>query len=129
MGEVRSVHNRGPRRGRERQHAQNRVTCSRQIEYLPARRASLDARLAHPRVAHFMASRRNVHLLWRRLLKYTHSFSTSCDHHGAAAKASEQCSPRLLEGFFIRQSLGHVKTRSEERRVGKECRSRWSPYH
>ena len=21
------------------------------------------------------------------------------------------------------------KTRSEERRVGKECRSRWSPYH
>ena len=23
----------------------------------------------------------------------------------------------------------HVLTRSEERRVGKECRSRWSPYH
>ena len=23
----------------------------------------------------------------------------------------------------------HVTTRSEERRVGKECRSRWSPYH
>ena len=22
-----------------------------------------------------------------------------------------------------------VNTRSEERRVGKECRSRWSPYH
>src|SRR5258708_19884919 len=29
-------------------------------------------------------------------------------------------------------SMGKVaeqKTRSEERRVGKECRSRWSPYH
>src|SRR2546429_4593028 len=29
-------------------------------------------------------------------------------------------------------SLGHLPTgpqRSEERRVGKECRSRWSPYH
>ena len=32
-------------------------------------------------------------------------------------------------------SLMHVSTvdakrlRSEERRVGKECRSRWSPYH
>ena len=27
--------------------------------------------------------------------------------------------------------LGEVKIadRSEERRVGKECRSRWSPYH
>ena len=24
--------------------------------------------------------------------------------------------------------MGHT-TRSEERRVGKECRSRWSPYH
>ena len=25
--------------------------------------------------------------------------------------------------------LKAVTTRSEERRVGKECRSRWSPYH
>ena len=25
--------------------------------------------------------------------------------------------------------LMHVCGRSEERRVGKECRSRWSPYH
>ena len=24
---------------------------------------------------------------------------------------------------------GYFMTRSEERRVGKECRSRWSPYH
>ena len=24
---------------------------------------------------------------------------------------------------------GPMFTRSEERRVGKECRSRWSPYH
>src|SRR3712207_9073901 len=25
--------------------------------------------------------------------------------------------------------VGNGSTRSEERRVGKECRSRWSPYH
>ena len=25
--------------------------------------------------------------------------------------------------------LHRLKNRSEERRVGKECRSRWSPYH
>ena len=25
--------------------------------------------------------------------------------------------------------VGQAITRSEERRVGKECRSRWSPYH
>ena len=32
----------------------------------------------------------------------------------------------------VRQSLPHLQNlgvRSEERRVGKECRSRWSPYH
>src|SRR2546429_6789017 len=28
-----------------------------------------------------------------------------------------------------RQLRHHVRNRSEERRVGKECRSRWSPYH
>src|SRR2546425_12300692 len=29
----------------------------------------------------------------------------------------------------VRGGLGYVAIRSEERRVGKECRSRWSPYH
>ena len=27
------------------------------------------------------------------------------------------------------KKLGNATARSEERRVGKECRSRWSPYH
>ena len=27
------------------------------------------------------------------------------------------------------ETMGLVGERSEERRVGKECRSRWSPYH
>src|SRR5256885_16386692 len=26
-------------------------------------------------------------------------------------------------------TLARLRSRSEERRVGKECRSRWSPYH
>ena len=30
---------------------------------------------------------------------------------------------------IIPDMLGHTIARSEERRVGKECRSRWSPYH
>ena len=33
-----------------------------------------------------------------------------------------------LYGFGFTRSKRLVK-RSEERRVGKECRSRWSPYH
>ena len=28
-----------------------------------------------------------------------------------------------------RSLAGELRWRSEERRVGKECRSRWSPYH
>ena len=34
--------------------------------------------------------------------------------------------PAKIEDFFITLSSN---ARSEERRVGKECRSRWSPYH
>src|SRR2546428_8214049 len=30
---------------------------------------------------------------------------------------------------FDQAKTAFVVTRSEERRVGKECRSRWSPYH
>ena len=33
-----------------------------------------------------------------------------------------------LDGNHASTSL-LIKVRSEERRVGKECRSRWSPYH
>ena len=31
--------------------------------------------------------------------------------------------------FQLPQTLFSSMDRSEERRVGKECRSRWSPYH
>ena len=32
--------------------------------------------------------------------------------------------------YVIRdEKIAILDTRSEERRVGKECRSRWSPYH
>src|SRR2546430_9958164 len=33
-----------------------------------------------------------------------------------------------LARWLIR-GIAYVSDRSEERRVGKECRSRWSPYH
>ena len=34
----------------------------------------------------------------------------------------------LFAGKVI-ATAGLIEDRSEERRVGKECRSRWSPYH
>src|SRR2546426_11805652 len=44
------------------------------------------------------------------------------DPERGEALADERAQLRLVE------PLGKV-ARSEERRVGKECRSRWSPYH
>ena len=35
---------------------------------------------------------------------------------------------KTMEQSYIDYAMS-VISRSEERRVGKECRSRWSPYH
>ena len=38
--------------------------------------------------------------------------------------------PYLIPPWFENDvKMYGTQTRSEERRVGKECRSRWSPYH
>src|SRR3712207_8684692 len=37
--------------------------------------------------------------------------------------------PRRALGHLGAEPLVETEARSEERRVGKECRSRWSPYH
>ena len=41
---------------------------------------------------------------------------------GATGFIGLHCIDQLL-------NQGYAVNRSEERRVGKECRSRWSPYH
>ena len=35
----------------------------------------------------------------------------------------------ILDGAGAGRPISWIAFRSEERRVGKECRSRWSPYH
>ena len=40
-----------------------------------------------------------------------------------------QPNPRWSVQLNISNLFDKHTTRSEERRVGKECRSRWSPYH
>src|SRR2546427_11075303 len=52
------------------------------------------------------------------------NMSSSCDSFGLAHGLG------LVHGLvcMAHQRL-HALARSEERRVGKECRSRWSPYH
>ena len=57
--------------------------------------------------------------------------------HYTAEYAGMTAEELLESNYFLMLSGSMVKmanekkntTRSEERRVGKECRSRWSPYH
>src|SRR3989449_5336839 len=37
--------------------------------------------------------------------------------------------PGPMFGLRLQMTTARLEGRSEERRVGKECRSRWSPYH
>ena len=53
---------------------------------------------------------RPLRLTWQRLMR-------SAGPHAAALR-------RSIAGLGLA-----ARSRSEERRVGKECRSRWSPYH
>ena len=45
------------------------------------------------------------------------------------AAVRKSSSKEYLQDKRIRFVELDLTTRSEERRVGKECRSRWSPYH
>ena len=48
--------------------------------------------------------------------------------YGALDTIGSRGGEQPLEVFY--QALENIRpVRSEERRVGKECRSRWSPYH
>ena len=48
--------------------------------------------------------------------------------HGIDLAGADVCV--IGRGVTIRHSIGLLlRSRAEERRVGKECRSRWSPYH
>ena len=48
----------------------------------------------------------------------------------AALMLASSCTEVKQEGQGYEPIIGKQEiTRSEERRVGKECRSRWSPYH
>ena len=39
------------------------------------------------------------------------------------------CSAGMSTSLLVTKMEEAAEKRSEERRVGKECRSRWSPYH
>src|SRR5258706_7427327 len=61
--------------------------------------------------------------------------STAAASLPTARTAASSCSGVTLNFFaqsrtsYSWERLMRLRSRSEERRVGKECRSRWSPYH
>ena len=65
----------------------------------------------------------------KRLLGFMLAFAVLA----AALVAFAGCAGDELKGVMTivldNQTDPAVEIRSEERRVGKECRSRWSPYH
>ena len=51
------------------------------------------------------------------------------DYNDMSRKAANIISAQVIMKPHAVLGLATGSTRSEERRVGKECRSRWSPYH
>src|SRR5260370_400430 len=58
------------------------------------------------------------------------AFSFTVTVRVCGAELAELPTPASVSiAVTVRLTVPSVSLRSEERRVGKECRSRWSPYH
>ena len=64
---------------------------------------------------------------WYKSFNAAHGMVMSFLKFGVLATLGEMLGLRISAGVYNRKGFGVL--RSEERRVGKECRSRWSPYH
>src|SRR5256886_7042908 len=53
----------------------------------------------------------------------------TAERRAGDATARDQVARHDVESLSPARDAGDSAERSEERRVGKECRSRWSPYH
>src|SRR2546429_9841601 len=56
-------------------------------------------------------------------------FTYSITPRGSTELVELSTSFARTRGQLLTLQQQRIETRSEERRVGKECRSRWSPYH
>src|SRR5256885_17244337 len=72
--------------------------------------------------AHLRTSDRAVSCAWiRKDSPHLSVLVTRCSAEALFSSANQNSTEQF--------QLGRQFPRSEERRVGKECRSRWSPYH
>ena len=61
------------------------------------------------------------------LLDQGHDLVLHCNRNKSSLE--DLLSAYKSNSVIIQADLSSYNDRSEERRVGKECRSRWSPYH
>src|ERR1039458_7113321 len=69
----------------------------------------------------------------------SHQDASGTQQHNLSSATESICRPAIRRGKMMRLAVKSApepkftrcarRCRSEERRVGKECRSRWSPYH
>src|SRR5256885_12495064 len=86
-----------------------------QLAVTKAELLAASLRADNPLRAAVETTRNNVEFFSRKSLRRNWSAKNA-----QGAKVGEKFDPFQRVGIYIR---------SEERRVGKECRSRWSPYH
>src|SRR3712207_8077176 len=63
------------------------------------------------------------------LQAYSDMLRSDVEYNKWLLRITDQFNFKLVGNFNYRIDIGGFLNRSEERRVGKECRSRWSPYH
>ena len=66
--------------------------------------------------------KKGISSIWKNFLM---SFASFCILMVSLLLVS--CAVLLM--MNVNKIMSNIEDRSEERRVGKECRSRWSPYH
>src|SRR5258708_39102369 len=70
-----------------------------------------------------------------KVMRHTLGASLNIRHNLSSSKGPKPLQLKLLTTYIPKTSAFTLafstsqRLRSEERRVGKECRSRWSPYH
>ena len=99
-------------------------SCNEALDVAPDGRLSLDEVFQDPDLtkAYFSTC---FDYLPKKSLRY-HFWS---NYPVALSDEAWDCTDGSGAGFAHAASGNCTTTRSEERRVGKECRSRWSPYH
>ena len=85
--------------------------------------------IAKPKIAHPSLPKNGLGFTRRDYEGALSTLCAGCGHDSITAAIVEASWELSIEPQNLVKLSGIGNGRSEERRVGKECRSRWSPYH